>query len=311
MNWILVAVVAVVVLFVILGFDRNRRWRISPKQFLAMFGLLLALPSMFATVPTGHTGILTLFGEVQDQTLEAGLHVNNPLMQLAVMDNRTQKAEILTSCFSSDTQEVSVIYTINYQIEKQNAMTIYKQIGVNYYDVVMKPRIMDVVKSVFAQYSAESLISSRAALSESINAKLKTELSAYNIIVVNTAIEDMDFSDAYTDAVEQKQVAEQKKLQAEIEQAQMILEAKAQAERKQIEAEAEAKVAEIQADAAKYAGEKEAEMNKKLGETLTPELIDYYYAQRWDGKLPALVGGGTMLPIIGEGTLENLINPTE
>jgi len=311
MTWILVAAVAVVVLFVLLGFDRNRRWRASPKQFLAIFGLLLAIPSMFATVPTGHTGILTLFGEVQDETLEAGLHVKNPLMQLVVMDNRTQKAEIITSCFSSDTQEVNVVYTINYQIEKQNAMTIYKQIGVNYYDRVMKPRIMDVVKSVFAKYSAESLISSRAALSESINAKLKSELSAYNIIVVNTAIEDMDFSDAYTDAVEQKQVAEQKKLQAEIEQAQMILEAKAQAERKQIEAEAEAKVAEIQADAAKYAGEKEAEMNKKLGETLTPVLIEYYYAQRWDGKLPTLVGGGSMLPIIGEGVLGDLTNPAE
>ena len=300
MSWIVFALIACVVAFVLLGFDKRGGWRTSPRQFLCLLALLIAVPSMFATVPTGHTGIMTLFGEVQNGTLEAGLHVKNPLMQLVVLDNRTQKAEITTSCFSSDTQEVSVIYTINYQIEKQNAMNIYKQIGINYYDTVMKPRIMDVVKSVFAQYSAESLISSRAELSQSINDKLKSELSVYNIIVVNTAIEDMDFSDAYTNAVEEKQVAEQNKLKAEIEQAQMILEAKAQAEKKQIEAEAEAKVAEIQADAAKYAGEKEAEMNKKLGETLTPELIEYYYAQRWDGKLPNIVGGDTMLPIIGE-----------
>jgi len=87
----------------------------------------------------------------------------------------------------------------------------------------------------------------------------------------------------------------------------MLLEAKAQAEKQQIAAAAEAEVAKIQADAAKYAGEKEAEMNKKLSETLTQELIEYYYSQRWDGKLPTFVGGDTMLPIIGEGALNGAV----
>lgn len=303
MDWIVISLIAVVALFVILGVDKKKGWTLSRRQILCLAGLLLVIPSMFATVPTGHTGIMTLFGEVQDGTLEAGLHFKNPLMQVVVMDNRTQKAVVQTACFSSDTQEVSITYTINYQIEKQNAMNIYKQIGPNYYDTVMQPRIMDVVKSVFAQYSAGNLISSRAELSTSINEKLKSELASYNIIVVNTAIEDMDFSDAYTNAVEEKQVAEQKKLQAEIEQEQMLLEAKAQAEKQQIAAQAEAEVAKIQADAAKYAGEKEAEMNKKLGETLTKELIEYYYSQKWDGKLPTFVGGETVLPILGESVL--------
>ncbi len=128
-------------------------------------------------------------------------------------------------------------------------------------------------------------------------------MSAYNIIVINTAIEDMDFSDAFTQAVEEKQVAEQMKLKAEIEQAQMLLEAEAQAKKQQIQADADAAVAKIQADAAKYAGEKEAEMNKKLSETLTKELIEYYYTQRWDGKLPSIVGGETVLPVINSDRL--------
>jgi len=311
MTWIVISLIVTLVLFIILGIDKKKGWHTTPRQFLALAGLLLILPSMFATVPTGHTGIMTLFGEVQDGTLEAGLHFKNPMIQVVVMDNRTQKAVVQTACFSSDTQEVNITYTINYQIEKQNAMNIYKQIGPNYYETVMQPRIMDVVKSVFAQYSAGNLIASRAELSTSINEKLKSELATYNIIVVNTAIEDMDFSDAYTNAVEEKQVAEQKKLQAEIEQEQMILEAKAQAEKQQIAAEAEAEVAKIQADAAKYAGEKEAEMNKKLSETLTKELIEYYYSQRWDGKLPTFVGGETMLPIIGSDVLNDSTNGAE
>ena len=85
----------------------------------------------------------------------------------------------------------------------------------------------------------------------------------------------------------------------------MLLEAEAQAKKQQIQAEADAQVAKIQADAAKYAGEKEAEMNKKLSETLSPELIDYYYLQRWDGKLPEIVGAYTVLPILNQSGSEN------
>jgi regulator of protease activity HflC (stomatin/prohibitin superfamily) len=122
------------------------------------------------------------------------------------------------------------------------------------------------------------------------------------IVVLSTAVENMDFSDAFTDAVEAKQVAEQNKLKAEIEQAQATLEAEAQAARSIIAAEAAAEVTKIEAEVAKFAGEKEAEMNKKLAETMTPELIEYYFTQRWDGKLPTYVGGdGGTLPILNMG----------
>ena len=123
MTWIVFGVIVTFVLFIALGFDTKKgNWHFGPRQIGALLGLLLILPSMFATVPTGHTGILTLFGEVQNDTLEAGLHIKNPLMKLVAMDNRTQRAVIKTECFSSDIQEVQVIYSLNFQIEKQNAM---------------------------------------------------------------------------------------------------------------------------------------------------------------------------------------------
>ena len=308
MEWIILSLFVGLIAFILLGFHKKVAWRFNKKQLLAFFALLLVIPSVFATVPTGHTGIMTLFGEVQDGTLEAGLHAKNPFMKVIVMDNRAQKATVETVCYTSDIQEVKIIYTINYQIEKTNAQTIYKTIGTGYYGTVMEPRLMECVKSVIADYNAESLVSAREELSSKITEKLVREMSAYNIIVLNTAIEDMDFSDAFTQAVEEKQVAEQMKLKAQIEQAQMLLEAEAQAKKQQIQADADAAVAKIQADAAKYAGEKEAEMNKKLSETLTKELIEYYYTQRWDGRLPSIVGGDKVLPIINS---DSLISSTD
>lgn len=117
------------------------------------------------------------------------------------MDNRVQKSTQDMSCFSSDIQEVSMTYTVNYQISKQDAMTIYKTIGIGYYDTVIAPCITESVKIVTAQYTAEDLVSSRSLMASQIEEVLSKKLAAYNIELVGASIENMDFTDAFTDAV--------------------------------------------------------------------------------------------------------------
>lgn len=293
----------VLVLFVVLGFGKKEGksgWMMSRKQLLCLLPLIILVFGSYAVIPTGHTGIVVTFGNVEDTTLEAGLHFKMPYQDVVVMDNRAQKKVIEMSCFSSDIQDVSVTYSLNYQIKKENAQNIYRTIGVDYYNIVMEPRVQEAVKSVIAKYSAENLISSREDISRQIYDILDKELEAYNILVINTAVENLDFSDAFTDAVEDKQVAEQQKLKAQIEQEQLNLEATASAERDVIAAQADAEVTKIQAEVAEYAGEKEAEVNRKLAGTLTETLVKYYYSQKWDGKLPEIVGSDTVLPILGD-----------
>ncbi|MBR5981755.1 MAG: prohibitin family protein [Firmicutes bacterium] len=264
----------------------------------------------FTSVPTGHTGVVTTFGKVENYTLDAGIHGKLPWQEVVLLDNRVQKARVELNCFSSDIQEVKVIYTVNYQISKENAMTIYSNIGTLYYDTVITPNVSESVKVMTARYTAENLVASRDDLSEKIEELLSTQLSRYNIVVVGTSIEDMDFTDAFTNAVEAKQVAAQNKLQAEIEQQQKIMEQKSSAERAVIDANAAAEVAriqaeadlavtKIQADAAEYAGQKEAAKNKAIAESITPELVRYYYIQQWDGKLPETMLGDSANVLIG------------
>jgi membrane protease subunits, stomatin/prohibitin homologs len=267
-----------------------------------LVGVALISMSCMTSIPTGHTGIVTTFGRVENDTYEAGIHTKAPWQKVIKMDNRIQKSVVELSCFSSDIQEVAAVYTINYQIEKANAQTIYRTIGQDYYSTVIMPRIQESVKSVIAKYNAESLISSREKLSVEIKSILVEKLAAYNIEVIDASIENLDFSDTYTDAVEAKQVAEQNKLKAQIEQEQAILEAEAAAKRAVIEAEAEAEVKKIDADAKAYAGEKEAEANGKIADSLSSELIEYKYVEKWDGKLPTYVGGeGGTIPILNIG----------
>lgn len=303
MVWIAAAFITLIVSFILLGTSfKKRDWKFRPRQILCILSLLLIVPGCFATVPTGHTGILTTFEKVEDQTLEAGLHVIFPWQKVVALDNRTQKATVDMSCFSSDIQEVQVIYSINYQISKENAQNIYKSIGAHYYETVMMPRLQQAVKSVVAKYTAESLVASRDEMTQRIQQLLEPSLKEYNIIVINTAVENMDFSDAFTNAVEEKQVAEQQKLKAKTQQEQLTLEQEAKAEREVIAAEAESQVNKIKADAEKYAKEQESAANKALAESLTPDLIKYFSVNRWDGKLPSyyVTGVEGVLPILGD-----------
>lgn len=139
-------------------------------------------------------------------------------------------------------------------------------------------------------------------------------MERYGITIISIAIEDIDFTDAFTNAVEAKQVAAQNKLTAETEQAQKTMEEQAAAERAVIAANAEAEkaiiaanadleVVKVQAEAALYAGEKEAEMNKRISESLTGGLVDYYWIKQWDGKLPTTVldsNGNYMIDLTGD-----------
>lgn len=249
-----------------------------------ILGICIALTSMFASIPTGYTGIVTTFGKVEDYTLDAGIHAKAPWKRVVEMDNRVQKQTVELSCFSSDIQEVSVKYTLNYQIDKAEAMNIYKTIGVNYYETAVAPNIAEAVKVITAKFSAEDLVGNRNELAVSIEEELTNKLADYNIQVISTSIEDMDFTDAFTNAVEAKQVAQQNKLKAQTEAEQQVIEAEASAKIKKVQAEAEAYEIVTKAEA-------EAEANRKLAESLTPSLIQYAYAQNWNGELPEYLAG--------------------
>ncbi|MBR2824548.1 MAG: prohibitin family protein [Clostridia bacterium] len=264
-----------------------------------------------ATVETGYTGIVTTFGRVEDVTLEAGLHLKSPFQRIIAMDNREQKSSFTTEAFSSDIQQVNITGSINYAINKSTAMTLFKEVGTDYFNKLVYPRMLEITKGVFSKYTAENLVANRQVLSESIRDGLHTELENYGIHVISISIENLDFTDAFTDAVEAKQVAAQKKLQAEIEQTQLTMETQQQAERQRINAEASANVAKINADADAYAvkvrSEAEAEANKLIAESLTPALIEFNQVHAWNGQLPAYVAGegASALPILNLGLTED------
>jgi len=275
----------------------------TPVRISGVVALILALVlvgfSCVSYVPTGYTGIVTTFGKVHDVTLDAGINFHTPWDKVITMDNREQRVPFTMQAFSSDIQEVSISGSVNLNIDKSTAMNLYREVGTNYLNILVMPRISEEVKSVISKYTAEGLIVNRNNLSIEMADLLKSALEKQGINILSVAVEDVDFSDAFTNAVEAKQVATQEKQKAQTEQERMTMEeeaaskraiiiANAEAEKAKIAAQADLEVVKIQAEAALYAGEKEAEMNKRIAEALSDELIKYYWIKQWNGKLPTV-----------------------
>ena len=280
---------------------RRRLWMWIPIGIILLIGIIF-LANSCSSVPAGHTGILTTFGKVEDRILTEGLNWKSPFQKVIKMDNRTQKKVEEFQAFSSDIQEVNIMLAVNYSINQETAQNLYRTVGVEYYTNIVYPRLLESTKSVFSSYTAEQLIGNRENLSNEIKDLVIPDVARYGIIISDISVQDIDFTDAFTNAVEAKQVAAQDKLTAETKQAQLTMEAEQEAHRQVIKAQADAEqakiaaqadleVTKIQADAAEYAGQKEAARINAIAQVLTPDVLKYYNILQWDGKLPVYMLG--------------------
>lgn len=268
-----------------------------------VLALILLVFSTTSIVPTGFTGVLTTFGRVEENTLDAGLNFKAPWQNVITMDNREQRLSFTFEAFSSDIQQTSVTGSVNFNINKQTAMTLYQEIGQNYSNILIAPRLYENTKVVFSRYTAENLISSRDNLASEILELMRQDLEQYGINIISISIEDIDFTDAFTDAIEAKQVATQNKLRTETEQEEAIIIAESAAKQRTIAAEAEAEVARIEADAEAYrtqvSSEAEAKANELIAASLSADLIEYLEVQGWNGQLPdTFVGSDEAIPVL-------------
>lgn len=241
---------------------------------------LLVGVSCFTVVEAGHTGVVTTFGAVSDKVMQEGIHLKVPFAQQVIqVNNRTQKTEASGTASSNDLQIVSYVVAVNYRVNNTSSASLYKNVGMDYQNVVIVPAIQESIKAVSAQYTAEELITKRQTVGEAIKSALSDKINSYGITVEIFNIVNFDFSEEFNDAVEAKQTAQQNALKAEQDLARIEVEAK----QKVTQAEAEAQSIKLIQDAL----------------AKSPDYIDYVKWNKWDGKLPSVMGDSDVLLNMG------------
>ena len=260
--------------------------------------VIVVAASSIKIVEAGYRGVLLEFGAVDTSiSLREGLHFVTPFKDNVIqLEVRTQKTTENAASASKDLQDVSTQVALNYHINPETAQVLYQQLGFDYSNRVINPAIQESVKQVTAKFNAEELITRRETVKNEIEEQIKQRLLVYNIVVETISITEFKFSEQFTRAVEAKVEAEQRALQAQNELRRIEIEAQ-QAEAKAIgEQKANIAHAEGLRQANILEAEGEAEAIRIIDQLLrnSPSYLEWLKAQKWDGRLPLVVGeGGT------------------
>jgi regulator of protease activity HflC (stomatin/prohibitin superfamily) len=241
---------------------------------------LIILGGVFVQIGPGQRGVLMTFGAVHTGVLDPGLHLKLPFAQsVARMDVQVQNSQAAETAASLDLQNVSTTVATNWHILPGDAEWVYQHIGgeSDLVDKIIRPAISNSVKAITAHYNAEDLIVHRDRVRAEIQEQITSELQPYRVVVDSVNITDFHFSEEFAQAIERKQIAQQRALQAQYE----LDQAKVLAQQRVVEAQAQ------------------SQAQKLLQETLTPEIIQQQAIAKWDGHLPAVVGEKGVLPMIG------------
>jgi prohibitin 2 len=260
--------------------DLNTKLIISAVVGVVLVVVLVSVWPM-VSVPAGHRGVVTMFGDVHGKPLEPGLNFVNPMAHVRDMNVQVQKAVIKGDAASKDLQHVNTTLTVNFALDPAKVAELYSNVGQDYEAKLLDGTAQDAFKGVTAGFTAEELISKRedvrARIRDALQSKV-SHLSAGAIVVDDVFITNFDFSAEFNAAIEAKQSASQKAQKAQ----QDLTRIKIEAEQRIATADAEARAIKIQADAINASG--------------GAAYVSLQAVNKWNGALPTYNGGA--LPFI-------------
>jgi len=249
-------------------------------------------------IPTGYTGVRVRFGQVQQQPVTSGRAiVTLPLVEHIYTVNNKQQDYRISDQIWGETDDKTPVYasdvTVTYQIAADRSAWIYANVTNYMGGLVSEPLVASAVKSAMVELSPAD-VTNRARIEPLIQQKLieaLTEKYGPDTVSINkVVVGNMDFEQAYNDAIQAKSIAAQAQARAAIENQTAIARAEADKKVALLKAEAEAEQLRIAAQA-------QAEANQLIQDSLTPELIELKKVEAWDGKLPSVVGSDTLLSL--------------
>lgn len=256
--------------------------------FLVCLGAFALVPFSFHTVDTGEIAVVKHLGEARE-IRTAGTHFDLWVTEkYQLYDAKVQNIDISTAAYSSDAQTMTIQMTMQFQIMGDKVMEVARQYGSL---EVLQSRIQAIAiekaKATLSSHKAMDIISDRASMSPAVEDAIRQAIGTdYYVNVVAVVLTNIDFSDAFEQAVEEKMIAEQLQLKAEYENQTKVAQAEAEAKAKLIAAEAAAKA------------------NELLEKSLTENILREMYINKWDGKLPSVVSDGSVITDLtgGNGT---------
>jgi prohibitin 1 len=207
------------------------------KKILRLAIVVLAAILLMASttsIPTGHVGVLTLFGRVTGQTLPEGIHLVNPLKSVQKMSVQTQSVKESANVPSNEGLILALDTSLLFRLDKDKAAYVYQTVGDNYAEKIVEPTLRAAIRASTSAHSANALYTNARELVQlQIQDELRAQLAPRGVIVENVLLRDVQLPAMLKGSIEAKQQAEQDALRMSF----ILQKEKQEAERKRIEAQ--------------------------------------------------------------------------
>jgi len=216
------------------------------SSLLLVFVLWLFFSSI-VIIDAGETGVYSLFGKVKDDELRSGFHLVIPLAHVSRMTIRTEEytmsvqkgegqrydADAITS-LTKEGLSVDLDLTALYRLNEEQASDIYREVGLNYEEKIIRPIIRTSIRDIIAQYEAKDIYSEkRQEASQKIKDSLSESLANRGIIIEDVLLRNVSLPANLSKAIQEKLQAEQEAQKYDF----ILAKEKKEKERKVIEAE--------------------------------------------------------------------------
>jgi regulator of protease activity HflC (stomatin/prohibitin superfamily) len=248
--------------------------------------VLAIIFNCFTIVQEGFIGVKYQFGRIVDDNLSAGLNFRIPFVEeIQEVDIRDQIYSVKADAYTSDTQSVNELQLkLNYRYSSSMLSNIIRETGINNVEnKLLVPNVAKIAKDAIGKVKAEDLVQSRGQVQATIQSELTEVLSPYGIVVTAFAIENLNFDPAFEASIQEKVIAAQDALKMENKTKEKEEEAKQIVIAAQADADSQVAIAKAEAEAISL-------IEEQLGKS--PNYIDYFKLQKWNGVLPQVIGDG-------------------
>jgi len=195
---------------------------------------VLAVLECFTQIDAGHVGVVDFFGVVSDQTMRAGISPVNPMAAVIKYSIQTQEHKETMQVLSREGLTIGLEVSALYRLNPDSAARVYKTVaGGDYETIILIPQFRSICREVTASFQASALYSTeRERLGASIQEMLAKTVGPRGVTIENTPIRNVVLPSQLTEAIEQKQRADQESQRMEF----ILTKEKQEADRKRIEA---------------------------------------------------------------------------
>ena len=281
--------------------NETQKIKLAIPAVIAFFALVI-ISSSWYTVDQGERAVILRNGAAIG-TSEPGLHFKVPIIDRAVfISMQSMKVEFeRMASYSKDQQPAEIKLSVNFHVLPSSTQDIYSTYGSveGLVDRVLRPKVNDSTKEVFGQFTAVSVIQDRAKFGTDVYQAL-VDVAGKNLVIESIQIENIDFSNAYEQSIEQRMLAEVEVQKVKQNWEKEKVSADITRTRAQAEADAQLAQATAQAKAIEMRGAAEASAIQAKGAALrdNPALVALIQAEKWDGKLPNTMVPGSAVPFL-------------